>query len=100
MKARFLALALTLCTTSAMAQATIDLDVLAAESGLTQRQLGMLFGAHGAYSEFRSSYVQVRNKFTRAVGKDRYEALLAVYKARQEGRQVAATVARKAKAGS
>ena len=100
MKARLFALALPLCSTTAMAQATIDLDVLAAESGLTQRQLGMLFGAHGAYSEFRASYVQVRRKFTESVGRERYEALLAVYKARQEGRQVAASVLRKAKSDS
>lgn len=102
MKARFLALALALalCGSSAMAQTTIDLDVLAAESGLSTRQIAMLFGASAAYPEFKASYMQVKHRFTQSVGQQRYEALLAVYKAQQEGRKVAASVARQAKSGS
>ncbi|HSX61348.1 MAG TPA: hypothetical protein VLF18_14195 [Tahibacter sp.] len=100
MKARYLALALALCGSSAMAETTINLDVLAAESGLNTRQVAMLFGASAAYPEFKASYVQVKRQFTQAVGQQRYEALLAVYKAQQEGRQVAAGVARRAESGS
>jgi GrpB-like predicted nucleotidyltransferase (UPF0157 family) len=99
MKARLFAFALALCGTSAMAQTTIDLNVLAAESGLSTRQVGMLFGASAAYPEFKASYVQVKRKFTAAVGQQRYEALLAAYKAREEGRQVAAATA-KAESGT
>lgn len=100
MKASLLALALALFGTTATAQTTIDLDVLAAESGLSVRQVGMLFGAHAAYPEFKASYTQVKRKFTHSVGQQRYEALLAAYKAQQEGRKVAASVARELKSGS
>lgn len=100
MKARFFALALALCGSTAMAETTINLDVLAAQSKLSTRQVAMLFGASAAYPEFKASYMQVKRQFTEAVGHERYEALLAVYKAQQEGRKVAATVARQAKPGS
>lgn len=100
MKARFLALALALCGSTAMAETTINLDVLAAQSNLSTRQVAMLFGASAAYPEFKASYMQVKRQFTEAVGHERYEALLAVYKAEQEGRKVAASVARQAKSGS
>jgi hypothetical protein len=99
MKACLFALALALCGSTAMAETTIDLDVLAAESGLSTRQVAMLFGASAAYPEFKASYVHVRRQFTAAVGQQRYEALLAVYTAQQEGRQVAASVARQAESG-
>lgn len=100
MKARFFALALALCGSTAMAETTINLDVLAAQSNLSTRQVAMLFGASAAYPEFKASYMQVKRQFTEAVGHERYEALLVVYKAQQEGRKVAATVARQAKSGS
>lgn len=96
MKACLFALTLALCGSTAMAESTIHLDVLAAESGLSTRQVAMLFGASAAYPEFNASYVQVKRQFTAAVGKERYEALLAVYKAREEGRQVAAETLRQA----
>lgn len=100
MKASMLALALALFGSTAMAETTINLDVLAAESGLSTRQVGMLFGAHGAYPEFKASYVQVKRKFTQSVGQQRYEALLAAYKAQQEGRKVAVRVVRQQHSGS
>lgn len=100
MKARLFALALALFGSSAMAETAIDLDVLAAESGLSTRQVAMLFGASAAYPEFKASYVQVKRQFTDAVGEQRYEALLAVYRAQQEGRKVAASLARKAQSGT
>ena len=100
MKASLLALALALFGTTATAQTTIDLDVLAAESGLSQRQVGMVFGAHSAYTEYRASYAQVKRRFIESVGQQRYEALLAAYKAQQDGRKVAASVARELKSGS
>jgi len=99
MKARLFALALALCGSTAMAETSINLDVLAAQSDLSTRQVAMLFGASAAYPEFKASYMQVKRQFTQAVGQERYEALLAVYKAQQEGRQVAASVARKAESG-
>lgn len=100
MKASLLALALALFGTTATAQTTIDLNVLAAESGLSTRQVGMVFGAHSAYTEYRASYSQVKRRFIESVGQQRYEALLVAYKAQQEGRKVAASVARELKSGS
>lgn len=95
-----LALALALCSSSAMAQTTIDLDVLAAESGLSHRQVAMLFGASAAYPEFKASYMQVKHRFTAALGQQRYETLLAAYKAQQQGRKVAAAAVPRAESGS
>ena len=100
MKARYLALALALCGSSAMANHTVDLNVLAQESGLSTRQVAMLFGASAAYPEFKASYVQVKRHFTETIGEQRYEALLAIYKAQQEGRPVAAELVHKAGFGS
>ncbi|WP_257386772.1 hypothetical protein [Tahibacter caeni] len=100
MKARYFALALALCGSPAIAGKSIDLNVLAQESGLNTRQVAMLFGASAAYPEFKASYVQVKRQFTDAVGQQRYEALLAIYKARQEGRPVAVALLRQAESGS
>jgi len=100
MKARYFALALALCGSPAMANHTIDLNVLAQQSGLNTRQVAMLFGASAAYPEFKASYVQVKRQFTETIGEQRYEALLAIYKAQQEGRPVAAALLRQAESGS
>jgi hypothetical protein len=54
---------------------------LAQETGLTERQIGMVLGHRTAYPEYLSSYTIVRDKFIGAVGRARYQRLVQQYRA-------------------
>jgi hypothetical protein len=46
---------------------------LARETGLTERQIGMLVGARTAYAEYLASFNRVEKTFREAMGPERYE---------------------------
>ena len=50
---------------------------VAAATGLTERQVQMVIGAHTAYAEYRTSYDWARRRFVQALGQERYEQLMA-----------------------
>jgi hypothetical protein len=53
-----------------------SLEDLADESGLNIRDVQMLLGARTAHAQYLSSYERKRRQFIRAVGEDRYAALV------------------------
>ena len=74
--ALFLAL---LCAAPSLAAAgqTATIADLAQVTGLTQRQVQMVVGAHTAYAEYLTQYDYARRQFIRALGSDRYVELMA-----------------------
>jgi len=50
---------------------------LSAATGLTERQVQMVVGAHTAYAEYRTSYDWARRRMVQALGQARYEDLMA-----------------------
>jgi hypothetical protein len=70
----FLALAF---SAQAFAGSSRSLRALADETGLTVRQVAMILGPSSAYPEYKASYSWVKSKFIEALGRSRYEALLA-----------------------
>ena len=62
---------------AAAASPAANIRDLAAASGLTERQVQMVIGAHTAYAEYRTSYDWARQRFVKALGKDRYDELMA-----------------------
>lgn len=53
-----------------------SIQELAEESGLNIRDVQMLLGARTAHAQYLSSYERKRRQFIRAVGEDRYAALV------------------------
>jgi hypothetical protein len=53
------------------------LSDLASVTGLTERQVKMVVGAHTAYPEYLRSYDWTRRKFVHALGEQRYDDLMA-----------------------
>ncbi len=53
------------------------LSDLATVTGLTERQVQMVVGAHTAYPEYLTSYDWARRKFVHALGEQRYNDLMA-----------------------
>ncbi len=49
---------------------------LAAATGLTARQVQMVVGARTAFPEYRTSYDRVEKRFIKALGEQRYSALM------------------------
>lgn len=50
---------------------------LSAATGLTERQVQMVVGAHTAYAEYRTSYEWARRRMVQTLGPQRYEDLMA-----------------------
>ena len=50
---------------------------LSAATGLTERQVQMVFGAHTAYPEYLSSYDWARRRMVQVLGQQRYDDLMA-----------------------
>ncbi len=86
MKTRLLVvLAATLFSTAVAAGGREDIQTLADQAGLTERQVRMVLGTPTAFSEYRTSYVASKHKLMRAVGGQKeLEALAARYRAVQE----------------
>jgi hypothetical protein len=74
-------LAAALFAPSAFAQKTVTVDEIAAETGLTHRQVAMVLGAPTAYAEYRTNFRRARDQFLRTVGQERYAEYLAMYRA-------------------
>ncbi|MEO8670640.1 MAG: hypothetical protein ABI411_04940 [Tahibacter sp.] len=88
MKTQLLALALSLIAAPCFATQVIDLDSLAAETGLSTREVAMVLGPHSAFTEYRASYDHVRRQFRNAIGRTRYDTLIAAWNAQQQGRNL------------
>ena len=91
---RRLTICLLLCAVipglAAAAGPRLELGDLAAATGLTERQVQMVVGAHTAYAEYRTSYDWARQRFVRALGVQRYNALMAGREIRlDDGQRVA-----------
>jgi len=80
----FAATAAVLCSASLQAR-ELDIGALAQQSGLSERQVRMVLGAPVAYSEYRTSFRDSRDKLRRAVGgRDELERLVALFEEAQE----------------
>lgn len=83
MKTRYFAIVFALVAAPAFAGNFLSPQELAAETGLTARQVSMVLGPHSAYPEYLSSYSIVRDRFIRAVGQQRYNELAKLYRDKQ-----------------
>jgi hypothetical protein len=54
-----------------------QINDLARETGLTERQVQMVFGGHTAYAEYLTTYDWARHRVIRALGNERYNDLMA-----------------------
>ena len=80
----FAATAAVLCSASLQAR-ELDIGALAHQSGLSERQVRMVLGAPVAYSEYRTSFRDSRDRLRRAVGgRDELERLVALFEEAQE----------------
>jgi len=78
-------LTLTLCSlllaaTSGLASAAApvaQISDLAAQTGLTERQVQMVVGAHTAYAEYLTQYDWARRTLIQRLGAERYNNLMA-----------------------
>ena len=100
MKTQLLALVLTLAATPCFATKVIDLDSLAAETGLSTRQVAMVLGPHSAFTEYRASYDNVKRRFCQAIGNSRYRTLMAAWKAQQQGQALLVRVSTQNESGT
>lgn len=75
------AVAATLFAVSAHAGAPSSLQSIAAESGLTVRQVQMVLGAHAAFAEYRTSYDRCEAQLIRTYGADGLKRFAAEYQA-------------------
>ena len=77
MKARIIALIVASAfSATAVAQDNV-IDALSQETGLSTRDVKMVLGARTGFAEYQASYDQTRKRFVRALGKPRYEDLMA-----------------------
>lgn len=80
MKTKHALLLALLCAAPSLAAAAApqaNLADLAQVTGLTERQVQMVVGAHTAYAEYLTQYDYARRQFIRALGSDRYVELMA-----------------------
>ena len=77
MKAVLMFLSIMFCCSATAAEPTSVLQALAAESGLSVRDVKMVVGARTGHAEYLASYDQTKRRFVRALGKSRYQALMA-----------------------
>ncbi len=76
------AIAATLFAASAHAGGSpSSLQSIAAESGLTVRQVQMVLGAHSAFAEYRTSFDRCETKLIRTYGADGLKRFAADYQA-------------------
>jgi hypothetical protein len=69
MKTKLLiAAALALASASASAQQPIDIQALAKQTHLTERQVRMVFTAACSYAEYRTSYARAEDAVRKALG--------------------------------
>jgi hypothetical protein len=80
MKTRYFAFLFAVFATPSFAAGHITLQDLADEAGMTPRQVGMVLGARSAYPEYLASYSFAKSKFVRAVGAQRYNELVKLYR--------------------
>lgn len=72
MKIRHFALAIgLLAAIPAQAEGNRELEALAAETGLSERELRMALGARSAFAEYRTSHDRVLDKVERALAERR-----------------------------
>ncbi len=55
----------------------ITVRQLAKETGLEQRQVRMVLGAHSGHAEYRVSFNRTQQQFRSALGEERYQDLMA-----------------------
>ena len=80
-----LAAAAALLAAGAASARSPDLAALAAQSGLTERQVRMVLGAPVSFAEYRSSHRDSRDRLRRAVGgREALSRLAAEYRAAQD----------------
>jgi len=70
-------LALALAPCMAFAASPLQVRDLAAATGLSERDVQMVIGAHTAYPQYLTRYDSARRQFIQSLGKDRYEQLMA-----------------------
>jgi len=77
MKAQIAGMVLALAAMApAHAERHVDLEQLAAESGLTVRKVQMIVGTRTAFAEYPYTYQRSLEKFQKALGPVRYERLM------------------------
>lgn len=81
-KTRMFAVALlaALASPAAFAQGKLTVASVAAEAGLSARQVQMVLGAHAAFGEYRTSFARARAQLVRSIGQDRYEELIVAFR--------------------
>jgi hypothetical protein len=70
-------LALALVPGLALASPPLQIRDLAAATGLSERQVQMVVGAHTAYPEYLTSYDWARRRVIKTLGEERYRDLMA-----------------------
>jgi hypothetical protein len=70
-------LALALAPGLAFAGSPLQIRDLAAATGLNERDVQMVLGAHTAYPQYLTKYDWARRRFVSVLGQDRYEDLMA-----------------------
>ena len=70
-------LALALAPCMAFAAPPLQVRDLAAATGLNERDVQMVIGAHTAYPQYLTRYDSARRQFIRALGPSRYQDLMA-----------------------
>lgn len=85
MKLRYLFGAAILAAAGGASAQDLDIATLAKQSDLTERQVRMVLGAPTAFSEYRTTYRDSRDKLRRAVGgHEELARLAALYDAQQD----------------
>lgn len=77
MKTRWFFLSFLLGCSAVAAEPSNVLQALSVESGLSVRDVKMVVGARTGHAEYLASYDQTKRRFVRALGKSRYQALMA-----------------------
>ncbi|HZV23707.1 MAG TPA: hypothetical protein VFF93_08065 [Luteimonas sp.] len=62
---------------AAAAPPSTQIRDLSAATGLTERQVQMVVGAHTAYAEYLTSYDWARQRMIKVLGRQRYDDLVA-----------------------
>jgi hypothetical protein len=93
MKARITTCVLLLSVVPGIALASsppTKVSEVAGATGLTERQVKMVFGCHTAYAEYRTSYEWARHRAMSVLGAQRYNELMAGHEiVLDNGRRVA-----------
>jgi len=90
MKTRYFAFLLAALAAPSFAAQHITLQELADEAGMTPRQVGMVLGARSAYPEYLASYSFAKSRFVHAVGQQRYNELVKLYREQKISGQLVA----------